>query len=44
VLIEMGYLSNPKDEARLLDATHRRKLMGALIRAVDGYFNARDRG
>ena len=44
VLIEMGYLSNPKDEARLLDATHRRKLMGALVRAVDGYFNARDRG
>lgn len=44
VLIEMGYLSNPKDEARLLDAAHRRKLMGALVRAVDGYFNARNRG
>ena len=44
VLIEMGYLSNPGDEARLLDANHRRHLMGAVVRAVDGYFQARDRG
>ena len=44
VLIEMGYLSNPRDEARLLDAAHRRKLMGALVRAVDGFFNARNSG
>ncbi len=44
VLIEMGYLSNPTDEARLLDANHRRHLMGAVVRAVDGYFQARDRG
>ena len=44
VLIEMGYLSNPKDEARLLDATHRRKLMSAVVDALDNYFNARDRG
>ena len=38
VLIEMGYLSNPKDEARLLDPGHRRDLMGAVLRAMDGYF------
>ena len=44
VLVEMGYLSNPEDEARLLDAAHRRRLMGALVRAVDGFFNAWDRG
>ncbi len=44
VLIEMGYLSNPQDEARLLDPAHRRQLMGAVVRAVDGYFKARDRG
>lgn len=41
VLIEMGYLSNPKDEARLLDAAHRRKLMGAILRATDRYFDHR---
>ena len=39
VLIEMGYLSNPKDEARLLDAAHRHKLMGAVVRAIDRYFD-----
>lgn len=44
VLIEMGYLSNPQDEARLLDPAHRRQLMGAVVRAVDGYFKARNRG
>ena len=44
VLIEMGYLSNPKDEARLLDANHRRHLMGAVVRAVNSFFQTRDRG
>ena len=38
VLIEMGYLSNPKDEVRLLDPGHRRDLIGAVLRAMDGYF------
>ena len=41
VLIEMGYLSNPKDEARLLNPVHRHKLMGAVLRAIDGYFDRR---
>lgn len=44
VLLEMGYLSNPKDEARLLDANHRHKLMGAVLRAIDGYFAAKKDG
>ena len=39
VLIEMGYLSNPKDEARLLDGPQRHKLMSAVVRAIDGYFD-----
>ena len=38
VLIEMGYLSNVQDEALLLSASHRAKLAGALLRAIDGYF------
>lgn len=41
VLIEMGYLSNPEDEARLYDPAHRRKLMSAVIRALDTYFDQR---
>jgi N-acetylmuramoyl-L-alanine amidase len=41
VLIELGYVSNPQDEARLNDAAHRRMLMGALRRAIDNYFAAR---
>jgi N-acetylmuramoyl-L-alanine amidase len=41
VLIELGYVSNPQDEARLNDAAHRRLLMGALRRAIDNYFAAR---
>jgi len=41
VLIEMGYLSNPEDEARLFDANHRNKLMGAVLRAIDSYFAAK---
>ena len=39
VLIEMGYLSNPKDEARLLDGPQRHKLMSAVVRAIDRYFD-----
>ena len=39
VLIEMGYLSTPKDEARLLDGPQRHKLMSAVVRAIDRYFD-----
>ena len=41
VLIELGYVSNPQDEARLNDPAHRRLLMAALRRAIDNYFAAR---
>ena len=32
------YLSNVQDEALLLSASHRAKLAGAMLRAIDGYF------
>ena len=38
VLIELGYLSNPKEERRLRDPVERRRLMRAVSRAVDRYF------
>ncbi|WP_367714647.1 N-acetylmuramoyl-L-alanine amidase [Nitratireductor sp. GISD-1A_MAKvit] len=37
VLLELGYLSNPKDEAQLRDAAWRSRTMDAIIRAI-GYF------
>ena len=42
VLIELGYVSNPEDEARLRDPAHRRALMGAIVRATDHYFADRN--
>lgn len=39
VLVELGYLSNPKDEAQLRSAAHRAKLAGSLARAIDRYFS-----
>jgi len=38
VLIELGYLSNPKDEAALTDGNHRKKLTAAIARAIDRHF------
>jgi N-acetylmuramoyl-L-alanine amidase len=38
VLIEMGFLSNPMDEASLNDAEHRDLLAGSLTRAIDAWF------
>ncbi|MBF0562657.1 MAG: N-acetylmuramoyl-L-alanine amidase, partial [Alphaproteobacteria bacterium] len=38
VLIEMGYLSNPVEEALLRKPTYRAKLAGALVRSVDDFF------
>ena len=43
VLLEMGYLSNPQEERELRDPAYRAKLMGAVKRAIDLYFAARDR-
>lgn len=39
VLLELGYLSNPRDAARLSDAAYRQRLAGAIARAIDRYFD-----
>ncbi len=38
VLLEMGFVSNPEDEARLRDPTGRARLMDAVAQAIDSYF------
>jgi N-acetylmuramoyl-L-alanine amidase len=38
VLVEMGFMSNPLDEAALRQSAHRTVLAQALHRAIDGYF------
>ena len=40
VLVEMGFMSNPRDEAELRKASHRSRVAGAMARAVDAYFLA----
>ena len=39
VLIEMGYLSNPKEEWLLLQKSHREKLVRGIVAATQSYFN-----
>jgi N-acetylmuramoyl-L-alanine amidase len=43
VLVEMGFMSNPRDEAALRRPEHRRLVAGAMTRAVDAYFAATSR-
>ncbi|HEY0183572.1 MAG TPA: N-acetylmuramoyl-L-alanine amidase [Rhodopila sp.] len=38
VLVEMGFMSNPRDEAALRKPDHRRLVAEAMHRAVDAYF------
>jgi N-acetylmuramoyl-L-alanine amidase len=38
VLVEMGFMSNPRDEAALRRADHRKLVAEAMHRAVDAYF------
>jgi len=38
VLVEMGFMSNPRDEAALRQADHRRLVAQAMHRAVDAFF------
>jgi N-acetylmuramoyl-L-alanine amidase len=38
-LIELGYLSNAEDEQTLRDPDHIAKLAGAMVRAIDQYFD-----
>jgi N-acetylmuramoyl-L-alanine amidase len=42
VLVELGFLSDPGEEALLRRAVHRRRLAGALARAVDCWFACPD--
>lgn len=39
VLVEIGYLSNHDEEEQLRSKKHRRKLVGAVVRAIDNYFS-----
>jgi N-acetylmuramoyl-L-alanine amidase len=43
VLVEMGFMSNPRDEAALRQDAHRRLVAQAMQRAVDAYFAGRAR-
>jgi N-acetylmuramoyl-L-alanine amidase len=38
VLVEMGFMSNPRDEAALRRPDHRKRVAQAMHRAVDGFF------
>lgn len=38
VLVELGYISNPREERLLVTGQHRRKLSAAIVDAVDNYF------
>jgi N-acetylmuramoyl-L-alanine amidase len=38
VLIEMGHLSNPKEEHQLRDPAYRARLAEVLLRGIDRYF------
>lgn len=44
VLVEMGFMSNPLDEAALRRADHRTRVAAALCRAIEDYLAAGDRG
>lgn len=41
VLVETGFISNPKDEARLKDAKYQQKLADSIAHGIDAYLNAR---
>ena len=40
VLIEMGFMSNPNDEAALNDPAHREVIARAMTRAIEAWFGA----
>ncbi len=38
VLVELGFMSSPREARQLQDSAHQRKLAGALLRGIDRYF------
>ena len=40
VLVEMGFMSNPQDEAFLRQPSHRVQVAAAMKQGVDAYFDA----
>ena len=38
-LVELGFLSNPDEEALLADTNYQEKLAQALLRAIERYFD-----
>ncbi len=40
ILVETAFITNPDEEARLKDATHRGKLADAILEGIDSYFRA----
>ena len=40
VLVELAFLSNPRDEANLTNATWRRQSVGSIADGIDNYFDA----
>ncbi len=43
VLLEMGFITNPVDEARLTDPVKRSELVDAIGQAIDAYFTGQTR-
>ena len=39
VLVELGYLSNKREEKLLRSKDYRRKLVGTMLKAIDGFFD-----
>jgi len=40
VLIETGFISNPREEKNLNNSAHQQKLANAIYKAIDGYFSS----
>lgn len=40
ILVETAFISNPKEEKRLRDATHQRRLASAMLDGIRSYFHA----
>lgn len=42
-LLEMGFITNPQDEQRLIDPVRQAQVMGRVANAIDTHFTARER-